>query len=214
MLQVLLTLSTSWTLLAVWAPVPRTTIYHLDLTSKANQPLNENPHTNSFANNHLGSLPQGKQKFGGVTFKVEKKMVQLGSQNVKEKPSKIEGIPVGRAFAKLHLLHATSHSEPDGKKIGEYVIHYADKTKASIPLIYGKNVRDWWYGPNDKGITEGKIAWTGTNEGSKSVNKSIRLYLLTWKNPHPKKKVVSIDAVSAGTSCAPFCIAMTINTKE
>jgi hypothetical protein len=31
-----------------------------------------------------------------------------------------------------------------------------------------------------------------------------------WKNPHPDKKVISVDCLSKLTSAAPFCVAMTI----
>jgi hypothetical protein len=38
---------------------------------------------------------------------------------------------------------------------------------------------------------------------------SLWLFSLTWKNPQPEKKVVSIDLVSTLTDAAPFVVAMT-----
>jgi hypothetical protein len=59
-------------------------------------------------------------------------------------------------------------------------------------------------------VTRGKVAWTGVNEASLKQNKNLRLYLTTWENPKPDKKVVSIDYVSKKTNAGPFCIAMTL----
>ena len=60
----------------------------------------------------------------------------------------------------------------------------------------------------------GKVAWEGENEDSKSLNAKIRLYLTSWKNPQPKKRVVSIDYISTmTTAAAPFCVAMTAEVK-
>ena len=54
------------------------------------------------------------------------------------------------------------------------------------------------------------MAWKGENEHAKSLNAKIRLYLTTWENSKPDKKVVSIDFSSTKeTPCAPFCVAMT-----
>jgi hypothetical protein len=45
---------------------------------------------------------------------------------------------------------------------------------------------------------------------SKMGKSGIRLYLTTWTNPNPGKKVVSIDfARTDGTPAAPFCVAIT-----
>jgi hypothetical protein len=52
---------------------------------------------------------------------------------------------------------------------------------------------------------------TKANTGFQRPPSGIRLYLCTWKNPHPTKKVVSIDYVKVGdTPAAPFWVAMTL----
>jgi hypothetical protein len=52
--------------------------------------------------------------------------------------------------------------------------------------------------------------WEGENPAVKQSDLTLRLDLTMWKNPHPDKKVVSIDYVSTNTSgAAPFCVAMT-----
>jgi hypothetical protein len=188
-------------------------IIFLDLKSKANHKLKDDFHSSDFAGNNLAELPRGEKKFAGVKFKVGDGLLQLGSTQVQGKPDKIEGIAVGETFTKLHILHATGYQEEDGTAIGSYVVHYADKSKATIEIVYGKDVRDWW-DAQDKGDTKrGKLAWEGVNAPVKERNGKVRLYLTTWTNPHPKKKVVSIDYTSAKTKCAPFCVAMTLEAK-
>jgi hypothetical protein len=110
----------------------------------------------------------------------------------------------------MYILHATGYTASDGTLIGKYVIHYADRTTAVIEIVYGKDVRDWWNHDSSKGVTRGKVAWAGKNANTISI----QLFLTTWRNPHPKKKVVSIDYLSMQTSdAAPFCVAMTVQAR-
>src|SRR5437764_1353307 len=194
----------------------------VDLQPQANQKLTDNFGTGREGNN-LASLPKGEQTLHGVKFKIGEGMLQLGSQHLKEeKPNQVNGIEVGKAFAKLHFLHATGYGRDegtpyfvaDGTKIAEYKIHYEDVDTETVPVVYGQDVRDWWFSADDKGVTRGKVAWTGDNEVAKNSGARIRLYLRTWENPQPTKRVVVIDYVKVGASAAaPFCVAMTLEEK-
>src|SRR5262249_52552763 len=151
----------------------------------------------------------GEQTLAGVKFKIGDGLIQLGSQALPGKPTKVEGIAVGRPVAKLHILHATGYSTEDDTESGSYTIHYADGTKETIRSVYGKDVRDWWFGEDAPDVTRGKVAWKGDNDAAKGLGFRVRLYLTTWKNPHPDKKVVSIDYTSKNeTMAAPYCVAV------
>jgi hypothetical protein len=50
--------------------------------------------------------------------------------------------------------------------------------------------------------TRGKVAWEGENRCSK-----VKLFLTTWENPNPDKRIVTIDYVT--TKYNPFCVAIT-----
>src|SRR5438132_6875608 len=56
---------------------------------------------------------------------------------------------------------------------------YEDKTKAEIDIVYGRDVRDWWYAESDPAADRSKVAWTGENpvmtlvESYKIVSQSI-----------------------------------------
>jgi hypothetical protein len=194
-------------------PAPKEKFTFIDLSSKANHERSDAFHSGTQDGNTLADLPKGEQKLGGVKFSIGASVLQLASTQVMDKPEKIEGIKVGRTLTRLHILHATGFQVEDGTVIGSYTVHYDDKTKAKIEIVYGKDVRDWWDGTDKNKVTRGKLAWEGTNAAVKRSNCKIRLYLTTWKNPHPKKMVVSIDYASTKTKAAPFCVAMTGESK-
>jgi hypothetical protein len=203
---------------------------YVDLKPHANQKLTD-PFGSGREGNDLAGLPTGEQTFAGVKFKVGEGVVQLGSKLLKEeRPDKVEGIKVGRKFVKLHILHATGYGNgstigeegkegdplfvADGARIAEYVVRYEDKSAEVIPVVYGEDVRDWWYTDTSKGVKRGKVAWKGDNELGKSFGSKVRLYLSTWENPKPEKVVVGIDYAKAGdTPAAPFCVAITAESK-
>ena len=148
----------------------------------------------------------------------------------KTKPDKVEGIKVNSTFSKLHILHATEYGTgnataaggmdggplyiADDTKIAEYKLHYADGTNEAIPVVYGKDVRDWccYNEKSEVGDEQRKnFVWESVNGLTKSMNWQIRLYATTWKNPHPDKTVISVDYLKVGDSpAAPFCIAITM----
>jgi hypothetical protein len=144
-------------------------------------------------------------------------MIHLAGSHTPGRPDKVEGIPVGQAFATLYVLHAadtTATYAATGTVIGKYLVRYRDKTTATIAIVFGKDVRGWWFWPNSPPVTGGRVVWTGHNAASKEHGAGVRLYMMTWKNPHPQKKVAAIDFVSTKTSrAAPFCVAMTVKGK-
>jgi hypothetical protein len=45
---------------------------------------------------------------------------------------------------------------------------------------------------------------------AQAYDHSLRLYLTSRENPVPDARIVSVDFVSAMSSCAPFLIALTV----
>jgi hypothetical protein len=129
---------------------------------------------------------------------------------------KVEGIPIGRKAEKLFFLHATHWSVEKDTKIGAYLVHYADGSTVEIPLRYGVDLVDWWAVPGrDESVTDGQIAWTGTNTASSRSDASIRirLFLKTWQNPHPDQEIKTIDMVTGDQkggpgAAAPFLVGL------
>jgi hypothetical protein len=196
----------------------------IDLQPKANQKLSDNFHNDDFEGNNLEQLPKGESLFEGVKFKIDEKLIQLGCKYIENKPDKVEGVEIGKKFNKLFILHATGFGafgnpgDPlyvnDSTAIGKYTVRYEDKSEVIIPIVYGEDVRDWFNHDTSKPVTRGKVVWEGENAFSRQFSAKLRLYRTEWKNPHPDKKVVSIDFEREGDSpAAPFCVAMTIATE-
>jgi hypothetical protein len=97
----------------------------------------------------------------------------------------------------------------DGTEIGTYLVHYADGTDERIPIIYGKDVRDWWRSSDPAETSRARLAWGGKN-ASVAETDQIRLFSSEWMNPHPDVKVMSIDFETKNTACSPFLVALTL----
>ena len=164
---------------------------------------------------NLGSLPKGVQSFAGVKFDV-RGIVQLASaellsqsvlseeEKARQYPRSVRGIPVRLRAERIHFLQASAWGAGDGEKVGEYVVHYADGQRRSIPLLYQRSLIDWWVkGETDK-PSDAEIAWHGSHTKSR-----ISLFKYTWTNPLPHVAIDTIDFVSAMTKAAPFLVAIT-----
>ena len=118
-------------------------------------------------------------------------------------PERVDGIPIGRTCRYLHLLHADNGaSAPAGTKVAALLLHYADGTTAELSIEHDVHVTDWWsYGRPPPSDPNTIVAWTGQN---------IRLYKTRFENPHPEKKVESLDYVSAMADPSPFMVALTV----
>jgi beta-galactosidase len=130
----------------------------------------------------------------------------------KLKSERAEAITVDKSFIRLYIIQGAQFgSADDGTPIGQYRVHYEGGTAAVISIVLGEDVRDWWDVDHSRAVTRGIVAWDGQNAASREKNSRLRLYLAAWDNPHPEKKVVSIDFLRDGPSeAAPFCVAMTV----
>jgi hypothetical protein len=173
--------------------------------------------------NNLANVPGGLQTFGGIVFTVGDGIIHLGSNIVERHPDKVEGIKVNAKCSKLHVLHATCFGggpnkpgDPfyikDGTPIGQYMIRYSDGSGEGVSIIYGEDVRDWFFVDDEAKTTRGKIVWEGQNDRAAMLDAKIRLYLTTWDNPHPDEQIASIDYIGKKSEmfCAPFCVAMSL----
>jgi hypothetical protein len=116
---------------------------------------------------------------------------------------------------KLHFLHNSCGSgkfPPQGGKIGEYVIHYANGEKLSVPIRYGENIANWW-GTADKmpRPAEAVVVWEGENQASSNMKPPRRVLITkyTWQNPKPDVVIATLDIVGDDRQVAPFLIAIT-----
>ncbi len=159
---------------------------------------------------HLARMPVGVQRLAEVDFDV-RGVVQLSSQHLANSyPTEVEGIRIARKAKRLHFLHATKWYDPPGTHVATIVIHYADGLQHSIPIVYGRDVSDWWTPPSPaEGATHATAAWTGVNMTAASNGSFLRLFKMTWENPEPAREIRALDFRSEGKESAPFLIAIT-----
>ena len=98
--------------------------------------------------------------------------------------------------------------------IGTYVVHYADgSTREHPPGLRPRHLINWWQFPRGRKSRPGPRspgpARTNGRDESKPGLK-IRLFDLTWTNPHPDKEIASLDVLSADKECDPFLVAVTV----
>ena len=126
-------------------------------------------------------------------------------------PESALGIPIGAMSKRVHFLQSASWHDATGSVIGEYRVHYADGEMATIPIVYGHSVVDWWFMKGDPLPTNAAIAWNGANERTEDLGHLIQLYAFTWNNPRPDAPIATLDFVSLGKEAAPFLMAVTLD---
>jgi hypothetical protein len=205
---------------------PRATSMQIDLMRHFTDPLTEAFHPlfrgNNCLDHDLRELPRGLVELGGTLFDV-RGLVQLrpGAQrpgwelNWGLFKATCNGIS-GGAFQRFHLIHGgilwpIGSADLEGRPVAALVLHYADGSRSEIEIVYGRHVREWEANPGSRSeVTEGEVAWRGSNPVVALAGRSLRLYQASWDNPRPGEPLTSIDYVSRLTAFAPFLIAITV----
>lgn len=125
-------------------------------------------------------------------------------------PEAVKGIKVDRRGRRLHFLQACGWSADEGAKLGEYVIHYVDGQTKTAPILYKRNVMDWWARPLEGTPTEAEEVWHGANPATRAVGFTTHLIKYTWENPLPDVEISTIDFVSDVIEAAPMLVAITV----
>jgi len=166
------------------------------------------------AGHDLRDLPKGVQEFGGITFDV-RGLIQLAASKSLEVtgvvfPEAVKGIAVDRTGRRLHFLQACFWSTDEGAKLGDYVIHYADGQTRNAPILYGRNIMDWWVRPEGGQLAEAEVVWQGSNPATRSMGLTTALSKYTWENPLPEVEISTIDFISDLIEAGPFLVAITV----
>jgi WD40 repeat protein/serine/threonine protein kinase len=166
-------------------------------------------------------LSEGLDTFGGVRFDVRGLIHlngQAGKQEGQNYPQRVNDIHVSRKCRLLHFLHAVEWGDDagDGKAVGTYVLHYADGQVVELPIVVGRDLRDWWLSDGLAKPTESGGAspvWFGFYRApgvNGAFGASICLWKSTRENPRPNVELASIDFVSAMSAASPFLVALTV----
>jgi hypothetical protein len=204
---------------------PRAAAGQIDLTVSYTGELDETFHGKVGGvldhDDDLSELPVGLVNLGGVEFDIRgviqlRRTEPLGEaweMAARDDPVRVDGIPIQQEIARLHSLLGTIQSEANGTVIGNLILHYADGETRSLDLVYGRDVREWWYEPA-RGDTEAtdraEVVWRGMNPVAQEAGRRLRLYLHTRENPRPGVQITTFDFVSAMSQSAPFLIGVTV----
>ena len=193
---------------------PATPAELIDLSNFYNASLSESWHGG--ADNYLAELPRGIQTLAGTRFDVRGLIQVFGVPSPTaprfQYPKSVNGIHVHRKLARLQFLHAVEGLSPqDGTTVGHYFIHFANGRRETVPIVFGRDARDWHELPDlPVGVTDAVIAWKGTNPTAVRVgNRGIRLFKRTWENPAPDVEITKVDFVAEHDSADPFLVALT-----
>ncbi len=196
---------------------PSARAHLIDLTPYYNASLDEDWHQGELlGSNDLAGLPRGVRRFGDIEFDV-RGIVQLSGQHLAaDRFPKSVDIAIRQKCRAVHFLHAAAWNTADGIYVGKFIFLYADKTKFAKPIVYGEDVRDWWYyPPMPMEASAATVAWKGTNSASKfegvkfGAGCCVRLYHTRWENPRPECEIVAVSYLSEVTDIAPFLVAIT-----
>ena len=164
----------------------------------------------------------GRREFDGVPFQVDGRACLYGRCQAQYAHADrtnypdIVGVPVGRAFAELHLLHATQWSDVEGAIIANIRLNYADGTRHELPIRYGAQVRDWQRLQSEEAeiVTDPdtKVIWRGP--GIAHFKSTQRMFKSMLRNPYPAKVVTSIDFLSTGQIATYDVAAATVTDSD
>jgi hypothetical protein len=182
----------------------------VDLDPRGNEFVVDGP---GDGGNDLARLPRGVGRMGETFFRVGEKLIHLQGRHAPGLPDSVTAISVGARAGRLHIAHGVQQAAPPGTEVGAYTVHYADGSSVRIPVVYGHDVVNWWAfsKASPELPTDARIVWSGSNDAiDLNPGLQIRLFAVTWINPHPDRIITAIDAMSTNTDCDPFLVAITL----
>ena len=145
-------------------------------------------------NNDFRHVQTGMVTAAGVPFRIiapekngGKSCIVLCGTERPYFPEAVRGIRTDGFFSRLFFLHTTAWG--NNSVCAYYRIHYADGSRIDYPMMGQENVADWWF---VWGLPKAKLGIQGSNS-----QRSGTTFVAEWENPHPEKKIVSIDFLSA-----------------
>ena len=122
-------------------------------------------------------------------------------------------VEVGQRCRTLHFLQATE-GDPriNGSTVARWVIHYADGSTREWPVLYGEQVRDWWWWPEQEPLeaNQATIAWRGrASLWNLPGNRGVRLFKASWTNPQPDLEITRLEYRIGETALKPLVVAVT-----
>lgn len=137
--------------------------------------------------NDLYAFPVHQDAFASIGFRIADPAVNSGKSCIVLKGPERHRFPrkaivdMGSTAAYVYLLHATAWTPGTGVA-GEIEMDYEDGTDATLQVVIGKDVADWWYPRSQENA---QLGWTGQNR----MGVPVGLYVSRFANPSPQKKI-------------------------
>jgi uncharacterized GH25 family protein len=161
-------------------------------------------------------LPRGRQVLDGVPFQIDG-VVSLDGGGTGR--TNINGVSIGHAFGRLHLLAATHNgSVSNGTVVARVQLIYADQTTASLDLRFGQQMRRWyglWHQKREAvSDTNCSEAWDALASDPAKGDNILRLYHVALANPFPDKAVASLSVETAKPRCGLLLAGLSIGPPD
>ncbi|EIP97085.1 beta-galactosidase/beta-glucuronidase [Opitutaceae bacterium TAV1] len=181
------------------AVIPAGREIFIDLSAHANQGFADDGKRGGWTAqgpDDFAGMPTGLQELRGVPFRIidpaangGKSCLVLRGSERPGFPARIDGLPVNRKLTRLFFLHASAWP---GDDVGRYRLHYEDGTHHDYLLVNGRNIGDW---RTPRELPEATpVIVRGNRQGTGLVG----VYRAVLENPHPQKKILTIDFLSSG----------------
>jgi len=144
-----------------------------------------------------------------VPFKVEDANLRIFGTNAAQNPKKIEGIKVEMTAETVYFIHMTGW-EAVGIPSYKFVMNYEDGSSEELLMQSHVNSDDWCHIPGQvpAPLADKDSAWIWRESGVTCG--SVGVIATRWENPHPDKRIKTIDFVSLETAAVPAVFAITL----
>ncbi len=166
--------------------------------------------------NCLRHAPWGVTDCNGVPFDFirpdqndDRACIILRSTHLPYLPDAVRGIAAGCKAEALYFLHAGAWVAKDAEGF-RYVVHYADGTSETAPMVGGVDFGDWWV--DTRRLRMARSARRYHTGWANSESKGF--HVLRWENPHPEKTIATIDIESACGETIPIVEAITAELPD
>jgi hypothetical protein len=173
---------------------------------EATQPLDLKPFAGPSPFDWKGAeytLPRGRQIIDGTPFEMDGVVFLQGADSAETNSSartNLEILSLHQRFDEIHLLGATQRSDKDGAIIARVNLTYSDGAKATLPLLYNQEMRQWYGGWHKTGTRKldpnAREAWHAQFSDAARTDDVLLLDHVWLANPSPEKEVVRLSIES------------------
>ncbi|RIH85187.1 glycoside hydrolase family 20 zincin-like fold domain-containing protein [Calidithermus roseus] len=154
----------------------------------------------------LSALPSGVVRLGPYRFHVSGAVMLKGARAAASDLPQSVTLELGGVKARaLAFLHTTGWiGSQRYERVGSYTLTYADGSKATLPLEYGRHLTSWLE-PQVRTVVYEPV-WRGRTQDGLEAG----LNVLVWNNPKPDQPIQSLTLESSGAAANPTLVGLTL----